>query len=71
MQQKVNKLVTKQKWSLAAYLGTQEYSEDKGWWGRKKVFIKMLHNLGYWETPWLWALPFHKTQKKNICHQKD
>lgn len=71
MQQKVNKLVTKQKWSLAAYLGTQEYSEDKGWWGRKKVFIKMLHNLGILETPQLWAHFFHKSQKKSISSQKD
>ena len=45
--------VTEQKLGLAAHHPTQAYSEDKGWWGRKEVFIKMLHNLGEWGTPWL------------------
>ena len=34
-------LFPEQKWGSAAQCHLQTNSEDKGWWGRKKVFIKM------------------------------
>lgn len=36
--------VTEQKWGSAACHHLQPNSRGRGWWGRKEVFMKRLHN---------------------------
>lgn len=52
-------------------LSTTKHRHDKSWYGRNKVFIKMLHNLGEWRTPQLQVTLFYKTQTNLICSPKD
>ena len=65
------KAVTEQMWGSAAHRQTQAYSKHKGLWGRKNVFMRVLHNLGEQETSQFQALLSHKTQKNPICSPKD
>lgn len=66
-------IVAEPKWDLADCCHQKKNSRGLGWWERKEIFVKMLHNLGMQRTARLQThqAHLHKAQAKPSCSQDD